>query len=190
MASVELFKKGGFMKKIISSLLLVSQVTFAHDIVSVKLPKNSVLKEFKTLAQKVKNQWIVVRAYHVNEVSPVVKGESKVDALLRVVKYSLHRDYPITGDDGGYTFDILTKESSNREIEKSFDYLSWLSNLEGKDLNFEGVKSFVHQAVKSHLIVFVGSGGGNNTGADIVVLVDAKNMEFVYLMESNFGSDS
>jgi len=103
------------------------------------------------------------------------------------LKFALHRDYPITGDDGGYGFSRISDEKEFKKVTFNMD---WLFRTEVLEIQYDNLKAALLEAAKKdNLVVLIGGGSGNNTMAEIVAVLDTKNNEIVYLMNSNFGSD-
>lgn len=173
----------------------------AHSTKDIKTMKNSVANKALHAAATIQDimdaQYgnegggVVMGIYKVTEITPAAKpGESMDQTMLRVLKSILHRDYPITGDDGGYSFDVLNGKSADfvlKDVDQNFG----LRDLEEGDLASKALATTLALAGKdSSLVVLSGSGSGNNTSAAIVAVLDLKNRELFYLMSSNFGSDN
>ena len=178
------------MKKLILSLFvfLSAAAASAHTLQSVKNVSNAAQAEFLKTAEGIhaeNDKFTAVASYKIKAIQPAAKaGESVEDVYIRVLKFALHRDYPITGDDGGYSFSSLDANSSTQDIAKQLgDWVDTESDA-GKNL----VPS-IQQSLQQGLLVLVGGGSGNNTSADIVAVVNTKTQEMVYLVFSNFGSD-
>lgn len=134
----------------------------------------------------------VVEAFHISELTPSAKNphESEQEALIRVLKFHLHKNYPITGDDGGYGFARLSGKTEEDLKRKMDDWFYGGGDDESVDAAMSDLlKSFLPINRSQDLIMLQGSGSGNNTAAYILAVVDLKNHEIVYLMVSNFGSD-
>lgn len=112
-------------------------------------------------------------------------GESQPDRYLRLIKRSLHHDWPITGNDGGYSLGYLTKSSTARDIDRVLGSTLFIDS----DADNKVVTDAILAALKSGLKVAIGTGSGNNTYAYIVAVVDPRKREFTCLVNSNFGSD-
>lgn len=159
----------------------------AHSLVSISSPKNTSLKKFAARVQKINHSDLANTAaasYQVRAISPARKPGESVGALYqRILKYSLHRDHPITGDEQGYGFrEIKNQDELEAEIAR-------LANLySGRHLAV--LKEVLTSALNTQLLVLVGLGSGNNTVADIIAVVDVKNKQFSYFLYSNFGSDN
>ena len=178
------------MRKMIVSLFvfLSAAAASAHNLQSVQSVSNPAQAEFLKVANAVNadnTQFTAVAAYKIKEVKPARKaGESLEDMYIRVLKAALHRDYPITGDDGGYGFNVIKAGSSADEIARQMD--DWV------DTESEvgaGLIPALQKSLQQGLVVLSGSGSGNNTMAVILAVVNPQTQEMVYLVYSNFGSD-
>lgn len=158
----------------------------------IESASDSALEAFRKLAETVvsaDNTGIVTTAYKIKGDGNKRSGETKLDMIERLVKYSLHRDFPITGDDGGYSFDRLPKNMTAKDLETKAKDMTYLLTDEASP-DAPQLKALLLKASKNGLVVLAGSGSGNNTFADIIVAADPNRLEFVVLMTSNFGSDS
>jgi hypothetical protein len=125
--------------------------------------------------------YTAVASYKVTSIKPSATKETVTEKGERVLKSLLHRDYPITGDDGGYS--LYTIDSAHVDI-----FLKFEREYQGAE-EFEGLSEKLIAAAQAGLIVYYGSGAGNNTYANIWATLDTKTGEIVYFMSSNFGSD-
>ena len=114
-------------------------------------------------------------------------NESVKARYERVLRRAMHHDFPITGNDGGYSLKTFAKPVSKSEVSKALSKLTFGLD---PDVHNAKVKKAVMKALDAGLIVIAGKGQGNNTLADIVAVADPKNQQFAYLISSNFGSDS
>jgi hypothetical protein len=191
------------MKKLMIAILTILTVnSFAHTTQDLNVATNSVVEASRSLGESVASELdkrydhigggTVFRAYKITKLSPGRKAnESDADFAVRVVKSLLHRDYPITGDDGGYDFTKLAPKSE-AEMKVYFDRnLEWLENSSDtapKALP-EFIKSLASVTKQVGVVVLDGNGSGNNTMASILAVVDLNRNELFYIMDSNFGSD-
>ncbi len=178
------------MKKILLTLSLsvFPILAFGHELSALKRPTHTALNDFGLFAKSLKKvHGIVVDSFTIEKIAPLRKNETKSASIERVIKYFLHKNYPITGDDGGYSFSFYTKGTTARDIEKAAMNVSWLFDVE--EIDSAKLKTLLLKATEKGLYVYIGNGGGNNTHADIVVVADPATMEFVSLLSSNFGSD-
>jgi hypothetical protein len=174
---------------VLMALALGSVTANAHEITPLKKAASPILEKFRTYTEKLcKQEYTACNSYQVKRISPVKDGETAAQTYYRVLKYSLHRDFPITGDDGGYSFDIYTKGVTQSQIDKSLSYVSYFESLDSN--SSKTISTFIKAATNAGLIVYIGNGAGNNTSADILTLVDPVNHQLVYLIASNFGSDN
>ncbi len=195
--------EGGIMKSIITSFLLVlSFQLLAHTTQTLtKGTLNSVdalMKVSVPMAKAMDKRYenvgggTVFNAYKITKVNPLKKhNETDIDFSKRLIKSILHRDYPITGDDGGYSFsNIKFNNESEAEsyIRKSIYWLNDSEEAAPFMKNF--VKNLVNVTKESGVVVLEGEGSGNNTIAYIFAVIDLKNNEIFYIVDSNFGSDS
>lgn len=174
---------------------------FAHKLEKLKKPSTDELRDFRTLADdisaadakeskklKLVNSVRTV-SHRISEISPKKKNEKPAVTMRRVLGYALHKTWPITGDDGGYSFIVLTKDSDEGTVEEALNEACYYydeNRLDGS----KQLRSTLTGALKKGLLVFVGAGSGNNTIASIIAVADPENNEFVILIQSNFGSDS
>ena len=165
----------------------LASLACAHDLSALSHAANPALESFLRYANThSKASSRATTAYQIDKISPKKAGE-KIDATIeRVVSFSLHRDYPITGDDGGYSFSYLTKSSSAGEVDNALDDLSDIFDGSSEATQ---LRHLVNSALKANLLVLVGTGSGNNTEAQILVIADRANLQFVTFIDSNFGSD-
>ncbi|MEK6704213.1 MAG: hypothetical protein AABZ06_00325 [Bdellovibrionota bacterium] len=179
------------MKKLILTgvaSLIIATNTFAHTLKSIKEPTNPALNPLDTIASKLsKENFFAANTYKVVKFKPEQKPyESLEDLYIRVLKSTLHRDFPITGDEDGYDLGVLDKNCSLKQVKA--DIAEGIShNLDLDDYN--KLTNAMMVALQAGMIIITGSGSGNNTYAYIVAAVDTKNQELVYLISSNFGSD-
>lgn len=131
---------------------------------------------------------VVDAAYKITKINPEPKtGESDEAVMTRVLKAVLHRDYPITGDDGGYGFEKVNAQNEKyveHQLSESFYIMD-----EELAQKMALVQALVAAGEDENLVVLLGGGSGNNTSASIVAVLDLKNKELFYMMSSNFGSD-
>lgn len=178
------------MKKILLALgvFALSAVASAHTLQSIAKMTNPQAQAVLDLAdsiEKADSRFTAVASYKIVQIKPVRKtNEDDVDVYIRVLKYSLHRDYPITGNDGGYGIGPL---DTNMNSYKWGDTLQYFSR-DDEAMSAQLQKALT-VAAQSGLIVLSGDGSGNNTMASIIAVVDPLNNEMMYLMNSNFGSD-
>jgi hypothetical protein len=176
-----------FLALIVASLVSVS--AHAHRFERIEEMSNSqaqaVLKASDAINAK-KPRFTASVAYKVTQIKPAQKaGESESHFYVRILKSALHRDYPITGDDGGYDFGQLSAANARRTIEDDIrDYYI------ADDLSDELIVALDQAAQDDSLIVVTGSGSGNNTFAYIAAVIDPARNEIVVFISSNFGSDS
>ena len=178
------------MKKtsLLLALLVLATQAHAHTLGKLAKATNPALQSFSAYSQSLiaKNQ-VVAGAFKVIQVSPTKLGETPKDTYARVLKNTLHRKWPITGDEGGYSLNAYTHMISDQQLNKEFTYLSWISDRDGAKAKLTGM---IHKALAAGLIVYIGGGSGNNTGAEIIAIADTTSREMAFLMESNFGSDN
>jgi len=191
------------MKSIITLFVLIlSFQVFAHTTVTLNQASNknvdALMKTSTQLALAMDKRYehvgggTVLNAYKITKTSPARKGnETDVDFSKRIVKSLLHRDYPITGDDGGYSFNNIkfqTEIEAEKYIRKS---MYWLNDSEEAAPFLKSfVKGLVNISKESNVVVLEGDGSGNNTIAYIFAVLDLSNNEIFYVVDSNFGSDS
>ena len=122
-------------------------------------------------------------AYQIQKFSPArAGGEGNGAFAIRLLKALLHRDYPITGDEGGYSLSLISGSNAEKQIQSAV-------NMEFEDDAEQVVVAALKAAVQAKLVVIAGSGNGNNTSAVIFAVVDPKTNELAYLIRSNFGRD-
>ncbi|HAZ13364.1 MAG: hypothetical protein A2X86_14925 [Bdellovibrionales bacterium GWA2_49_15] len=180
------------MQKMILSfvLFLFVMATNATTLKPIKTVKDAKLALFDKVTVQIcaGKEDIVSSNYKFFDLT-VRPNEQITDAYLRAVKLALHRDYPMTGDDGGYSLTILdasiTVNQLNRMIPSSFYENDSYPRKVLKKLN----TALIASAKNKNLRVFIGRGSGYNTSAEIIVVLDVKNKEFIYLLESNFGRE-
>ena len=175
--------------------------TQAHEFREISRARNKSMEKARVdardLAQAMNRQYedmggpagTVFSAYRVKKFAPKQKKDETTEQLYtRVLKAALHRDYPITGDDGGYSFRVI---NASEEVDSYLpEFLA--SYPEPDDDIGRQIGDFTNtldEAVGNGLLVLIGSGSGNNTAAEIIAVCDPKNKEFFYIMDSNFGSD-
>ena len=200
--------EGGRMKLrfIIPAILGVvvfgfAPTTSAHELKKINRARNQSMEEARVVArdvaQALNRQYedmggpagTVYSAYRVKKFAPKQKKDETTKQLyLRVLKSALHKDYPITGDDGGYDFQIIP---ASEEVDSHLP--EFLADYPEPDDNIgRGISDLIgalNDALENGLLVLIGSGSGNNTMAEIVAVCDPRNKEFFYIMDSNFGSD-
>lgn len=153
-------------------------------IMDLKKATNPDLESFRQVAQSMaSDQWTVSTAYKAAP-DAAKPGETPAQTIERLAKFSLHRDYPITGDEDGYDLAVVSPNTPDAKLESTLDQ-DWIEQT-GKGTQ---AMAALAQALKDGLLVLSGSGSGNNTMASIIVVADPASMEFVTLMNSNFGSD-
>jgi hypothetical protein len=167
---------------VLSTILLASNA-FAHTLKTVGSLTNRSANQALSVAEDInkKNEkTTAVNSYKVTGLE-IKEGEDKDDAYIRVLKSALHRDYPITGDDGGYDISALGARATSKEIAAALGDSPFSESAE--------LVTAIHGALASGLLVVAGTGSGNNTMATIVGIIDEKKGELLYLIDSNFGSD-
>jgi hypothetical protein len=179
---------------LVSIALAFAAPAFGHDFKSIKSFSDKTMRNTYAAAQKVQKErsklfqniggGTVIAAYEIEKISPKrQKGETQEQLYIRVLKARLHTDYPITGDDGGYR---VSRVKSGQEVEASLgDAFTDSTNVPSAPELIDGLKA----AADKGLMVLTGDGSGNNTVASFVAVVDVKNQELFYLLDSNFGSD-
>jgi len=129
-------------------------------------------------------------AYKVTKISPA-RGdeETDVEVFQRIIEASLHRDYPITGDEDGYS---LARYTDPKDFERAVPdgFSDHADDDEAMEKCVAMVKLLKASLKNKNLFVYMGTGSGNNTFADIIAVYDKKNNEFIYFVRSNFGSDN
>lgn len=175
--------------------------TRGHQLDNLSHFKNSNIQDLSLDAEKIAKIYhkqfeglggdVVLSTYSIKKISPPQKpNETLPEMYLRILKFALHRDYPITGDDGGYWFDII---QSGDKVKKSLPNFLWKNDGDDNaelDALLKGFTPKLEQTVNEKIIAYMGGGSGNNTSAAILALVDIENNEFFYIMDSNFGSDN
>ncbi len=176
--------------------------TSAHELKKINRARNQSMEAARVVArdvaQALNRQYediggpagTVYSAYRVKKFAPKQKKDETTEQLyLRVLKSALHKDYPITGDDGGYSFRVI---HASEEIDSHLP--EFLADYPEPDDDtgriISDLVSALNNALENGLLVLVGSGSGNNTTAEIIAVCDPKNKEFFYIMDSNFGGDS
>lgn len=132
-------------------------------------------------------KFTAVESFKIVKIAPARKeGESLEDLYGRILENSLHAEYPITGDEEGYSIGQVSGTGARREIEHDVrDFY-----IQDKALEEAFISAVDAAAQNPNLIVLMGSGSGNNTSAYIIAVADPANNELVYFISSNFGSDS
>ena len=176
--------------------------TQAHELKKISRARNQSMEAARVVArdvaQALNRQYediggpagTVYNAYRIKKFAPKQKRDETTEQLyLRVLKSALHKDYPITGDDGGYDFQLI---SASEEVDSHLP--EFLADYPEPDDDIgRGISDLIsalNNALENGLLVLIGSGSGNNTTAEIVAVCDPKNKEFFYIMDSNFGGDS
>lgn len=177
----------------ITALALSAVTAQAHTTRALPRPTNSALAQFKQTVEGLATEYVVTDSLKVTRVQPAQRPNETDEALFRrVLASTLHRDYPITGDDGGYGMSRMTTANPHSySVEQIVEFLS-------RDNSADDAYAFVeHQllsavqgALDAGLIVLDGGGSGNNTFSYFVAVYDPATKEFAYIMYSNFGSES
>lgn len=190
------------MKTLLSILALaLSLNSFAHTTQALTKATNSKVEALKIVSSNMSEAMdkryenigggTVFNAYKITKLSPTRKaGEAEGAFAERLVKSILHRDYPITGDDGGYSFDQIkfgSEVEAKKYLNNSMEWISGADEAEAFLADF--IKGILKLSQDSSVIVLNGNGSGNNTMASIFAVVDLKNNELFYIVDSNFGSD-
>ncbi len=187
------------IKLIFSLIFLLSNAVWADSLIAIKDSKDSlsskVMVSLDSLATVMNQQYAdhdigvgtVLANYKVAKM--VLKsGETRGAALVRNLKRALHHDYPITGDEGGYSFDRLVNKSRG-EILKNF--ATEFTDNEDAGEELEKLTIILEKASHNpNYMVLSGEGSGNNTFAAIIAVINMKTSEISYIMYSNFGSDN
>jgi len=208
---------GGHMKLFYSlltvSLLFSGTNGVAHHFEKLTQSKDATLEQVmkaekafeQTMSLQEKNnnepESTAYAAYHVTEAAHKAVGkkakskrrgkkETDLQMYTRIVKNALHKDYPITGDDGGYNLVVM---KTVEEIKKDIPY-PFTAEEDGPAKEAKALLEALEKAEKENLPVLIGTGSGNNTMADIVIVIDPNKkdktqFDFAYLISSNFGSD-
>ncbi|MDD2716873.1 MAG: hypothetical protein PHW04_13350 [Candidatus Wallbacteria bacterium] len=158
----------------------------AHTLKPIGRATDATMNKFIDYAKPLCNDWFVMSAYKIEKVSPVNAGESKEQTMERVIRYALHRDYPITGDDGGYSFKLVKGQITAKDLVKLMGTLY----IDVEQYQADQASAILAEAASNGLWVYIGTGSGNNTMAYIVAIADPKTDEIIYTMNSNFGSDN
>ncbi|HLD74296.1 MAG TPA: hypothetical protein VJB34_05290 [Bdellovibrionota bacterium] len=175
--------------------------TSAHELKRINRARNQSMEAARVAARDVAQAMnrryedgntgggTVFNSYRVKKFAPKQKkNETTAQLYLRVLKSALHKDYPITGDEGGYDFQVI---SASEEVDSHLP--EFLADYPEPDDNIgRGISDLIgalNDALENGLLVLIGSGSGNNTMAEIVAVCDQRNKEFFYIMDSNFGSD-
>lgn len=163
--------------------LILGVAAQAHQVQALRALQSPALQSVYSLAQNLEKQntSIVTKAYQVQVVTPVNDSETQEETVARILKSVLHHDYPITGDDGGYS--LVAADQSSLEAQSTS--IAQRELAQGNPLLLAGLR----QAVQQGALLIYGGGSGNNTSADIAALFDPSTQELVYIMSSNFGSD-
>lgn len=185
-------------KSVFAAILCIFsvQLASAHTIQSAPNLASAALSRVKTPARALARRTpdtFVVRGYKIREVSPVKPDERFRDTFERILKFTLHRDYPITGDDGGYSLTSYQKkfplDLAHRIVSQETSSLDWLLNPDTPEGLNEAVKNRVAEALHQGLVVTFGTGAGNNTHAETIAIADPATSEFLVILASNFGRD-
>jgi hypothetical protein len=167
----------------------------AHQLQNIKTPTDpvaaAVLTKGNAWAESMKDG-AVTESFKVTKLTPSAKNpnESEEEALTRVLKYHLHRTYPITGDDGGYGFTKMNGQTERNLRVKMDDWFVGNGDEIMEAPIAELLNALLPASQSQDLVLLYGSGSGNNTAAYIIAVLDLKNKEITYLMVSNFGSDN
>ena len=101
--------------------------TSAHELKKINRARNQSMEAARVAARAVAQAMnrryedgntgggTVFNSYRVKKFAPKQKkNETTAQLYLRVLKSALHKDYPITGDEGGYDFQVI---SASEEVD-------------------------------------------------------------------------
>jgi hypothetical protein len=173
-----------------ATLLSLSVAAQAHKLKRTTKPSDEIVKQLSEKgATLAKEDGFASNTYKVIAITPLKaknSNETATDKILRVIKSTLHKDYPITGDDGGYTLSVMQSPDQVEKAMRDFDD----SNYDETSKVLPSILQLAKNAVAKKLFVVVGTGSGNNTMANILAVYSPNSQELTYLIESNFGSDN
>ncbi|MGZ3723760.1 MAG: hypothetical protein ACXVA9_12545 [Bdellovibrionales bacterium] len=190
------------MKSLLKTLALVTSMVMAaqagaHSFKAIKSSKDRDLAATMKVAQAFTNAAnkansgsssgsTVYKAYSVTEIKPPQgKKESDADLYIRIAKAVMHRDFPITGDDGGYDVKLISKKSELKNLGDIFT-----QDTDGMADPVKELQTQLQAAIDSGLLVYSATGSGNNTMASVLIVAYPATGELFYVMDSNFGSDN